>query len=345
MDSMDNTPLDGAPAPGGEEPGTFLDQLLARADNMAGERGQHAGRRDDASDGHDAVHQDAPGPDAALLARLRTALMHCTELHAMRHRKGPPRAVGHRTLKHVFLLADGSDAALWEVEHNGGADDRTGHQLYADRIAAEEYVRRRFGEPPPLDLWPRFGVASNPAFDSWFGTEGGAGTDPVFGIGFDPRSDPEFVAGRAAALDPEGDSGSELGRLIAEVFFTARRAEQLRGRRARHAHHDYQADNSADHAWRVIRRAENTDRPGEPVRRLLRSAVGHRTTLITLRHDTVSGSAMEWSLYEHAFLLADGAEISLWELEHTITSDGRPVCEVYLDEATARDSVDRHRAG
>ncbi len=350
---MDDTPVGGSRPPDGEEPGAFLDRLLARADNLndrggQGDRADTGERGGDQDRGRSRGAGDADGfavLDAALLARLGCALMHWTELHAMRQRKGPPRAIGHRTFRHIFLLADGGHAILWEVEHNTGADGRTRFRLYADQAAADGYVRERFGEPPVLDLWPGFSAilggfglpGSQPGWESGLGL----GLTP----GFDPRSDPDFVSGSAAALDPDEDAGSELGRLIADMFFSARRAEQHRGRRIRQVHHDYEADNSADHAWRVLRRAENTDRPGDPVRRLLRSAVGHETTLVTLRHDTVSDCVMEWSLYEHAFLLADGAEISLWELEHTLTPDGRPVCEVYLDEATARDSVDRHRAG
>jgi hypothetical protein len=46
--------------------------------------------------------------------------------------------------------------------------------------------------------------------------------------------------------------------------------------------------------------------------------------------------------YEHAFLLAGGDEIILWELEHNLTVDGRLVCEVYLDEVSAELAADRH---
>lgn len=336
----DNTPPGGVSSPDGDEPGAFLARLLARAET----------RR---------------GLDEALLARLGTALMHCTELHAMRQRKGPPRPIGHRTVKHVFLLADGTDAVLWEVEHNTGLDGRTRYQLYADRESAEEYVRERFGELPLLDLWPRLGTgAGTPeaAEDADSGLlDADADSDADLGGGFGPEPaegfragfDEGFRSGSAAApaseddagSDPEADAGSELGRLIADLFFTARRAEQQRGRRARRARREYEADNSVDHARRLLRRAENADRPGEPVRRMLRTAVGHQTTLVALRHDTVSGLFMEWSLYEHAFLLADGAELSLWELEHSNTPDGHPVCEVYPDESAARESVERHRAG
>ena len=96
----------------------------------------------------------------------------------------------------------------------------------------------------------------------------------------------------------------------------------------------------------MLRRAENADRPDEAVRRRLWAAVGHETTLVTRHHDTAPGQVLEWALYQHAFLLADGAELSLWEPEHTLSPGAAvPVCEVYLDEYAARDSVDRHRSG
>ena len=50
---------------------------------------------------------------------------------------------------------------------------------------------------------------------------------------------------------------------------------------------------------------------------------------------------MGFSLYEHAFLLLDGREMSLWEVEHTATPDGRHMCEVYVSEDAARDAMER----
>lgn len=49
-------------------------------------------------------------------------------------------------------------------------------------------------------------------------------------------------------------------------------------------------------------------------------------------------------LYEHAFLLPDDSEISLWEVEHTATPDGRHMCEVYLSEDAARSAMERRAA-
>ncbi|OSC57131.1 hypothetical protein B5181_33325, partial [Streptomyces sp. 4F] len=42
--------------------------------------------------------------------------------------------------------------------------------------------------------------------------------------------------------------------------------------------------------------------------------------------------------------LRDGAEVSLWEVEHTATPDGRHMCEVYVSEDTARRAMERRAA-
>ncbi|MER7697197.1 MULTISPECIES: DUF6227 family protein [unclassified Streptomyces] len=102
----------------------------------------------------------------------------------------------------------------------------------------------------------------------------------------------------------------------------------------------YAPDNSADHARRVLRRAENADRPGERKARLLRSAFAHHITQIFGRQCRVDGRSAGFTLYEHAFLLLDGSETSLWEVEHTATPDGRHMCEVYEDEHTARTAME-----
>ncbi|MFD4276173.1 DUF6227 family protein [Streptomyces cyaneofuscatus] len=102
----------------------------------------------------------------------------------------------------------------------------------------------------------------------------------------------------------------------------------------------YAPDNSADHARRVLRRAENGDRPDEEKARLLRSAFAHHITQIFGRQCQVDGQEAGFTLYEHAFLLLDGSETSLWEVEHTATPDGRHMCEVYEDEHTARAAME-----
>lgn len=106
-------------------------------------------------------------------------------------------------------------------------------------------------------------------------------------------------------------------------------------------HREYAVEESADHARRVLRRAENADRPGEPVAERLRSAYAHRITQsFGTRQCFSDGRDAGFSLYEHAFVLLDGAEVSLWEVEHTATPDGRHMCEVYESEEAARGAME-----
>ncbi|WP_327355462.1 DUF6227 family protein [Streptomyces sp. NBC_01304] len=107
-------------------------------------------------------------------------------------------------------------------------------------------------------------------------------------------------------------------------------------------------DDSVDHARRLLRRAENprgTDRPGEETARLLRSSLAHQITQAFGRPGAVGTAGLGFALYEHAFLLGDGSEISLWEVEHTATPDGRHMCEVYLTEEAARTAMERRADG
>ncbi|MGW7195581.1 DUF6227 family protein [Streptomyces chryseus] len=99
-------------------------------------------------------------------------------------------------------------------------------------------------------------------------------------------------------------------------------------------------DNSADHARRVLRRAENADRPGPDAGLRLASAVAHQITQAFGRQCSVEGRDAGFTLYEHAFLLRDGCEVSLWEVEHTATPDGRHMCEVYGTERAAREAME-----
>ncbi|MFJ9811579.1 DUF6227 family protein [Streptomyces sp. NPDC101158] len=103
----------------------------------------------------------------------------------------------------------------------------------------------------------------------------------------------------------------------------------------------YVQDNSADHARRVLRRAENADRPGEATARRLRLAFAHHITQAFGRRCAAEGGRdAGFTLYEHQFLLLDGSELSLWEVEHTATPDGRHMCEVYEDERAARGAME-----
>ncbi|MFD9464333.1 DUF6227 family protein [Streptomyces sp. NPDC060027] len=106
--------------------------------------------------------------------------------------------------------------------------------------------------------------------------------------------------------------------------------------------HTYVPDDSADHARRLLRRAENPDRPGADLTTLLlREAFAHQITQAFGRPCRAGQAGLCFSLYEHAFLLRDGQEISLWEVEHTATPDRRHMCEVYASEDAARDAMER----
>ncbi|MEV8595235.1 DUF6227 family protein [Streptomyces sp. NPDC052012] len=108
--------------------------------------------------------------------------------------------------------------------------------------------------------------------------------------------------------------------------------------------HAYVPDDSADHARRLLRRAENADRPGAETAALLATAFAHQITQAFGRPLRAGRSGLCFSLYEHAFLLCDGVEVSLWEVEHTATPDGRHMCEVYVTEDAARDAMERRAA-
>ncbi|MGW0944039.1 DUF6227 family protein [Streptomyces sp. NPDC002623] len=109
--------------------------------------------------------------------------------------------------------------------------------------------------------------------------------------------------------------------------------------------HVYVLDDSADHARRLLRRAENPDPPdADTATTLLTSAFAHQITQAFGRPCRAGRIGLGYSLYEHAFLLRDGREISLWEVEHTATPDGRHMCEVYVSEAAARDAMERRAA-
>ncbi|WP_250399471.1 DUF6227 family protein [Streptomyces cellostaticus] len=105
--------------------------------------------------------------------------------------------------------------------------------------------------------------------------------------------------------------------------------------------HVYAPDDTADHARRLLRRAENPDRPGAEVAALLATASAHQITQAFGRPGRAGRAGLSFALYEHAFLLPDGGEVSLWEVEHTATPDGRHMCEVYPSQEAARDAMER----
>lgn len=138
------------------------------------------------------------------------------------------------------------------------------------------------------------------------------------------------VATSRLPLPPE--SGDPVGEPAGMVHLSV---PQLEPRRT------YVPDDSADHARRLLRRAENADRPGRDVQRMLRGAFAHQITQAFGRLYLTVEAGAGFSLYEHAFLLFDGKEVSLWEVEHTATPDGRHMCEVYPSETAARDAMER----
>ncbi|GGS82239.1 DUF6227 family protein [Streptomyces griseoviridis] len=103
----------------------------------------------------------------------------------------------------------------------------------------------------------------------------------------------------------------------------------------------YLPEGSADHARRLLRRAENPDRPGADTAARLATAAAHQITQAFGRPGRVGRTGPPFSLYEHAFLLRTGEEVSLWEVEHTATPDGRHMCEVYVSEDAARQAMER----
>ncbi|WP_392671252.1 DUF6227 family protein [Streptomyces sp. LN785] len=151
---------------------------------------------------------------------------------------------------------------------------------------------------------------------------------------YDDEGDAQLAAARLSGSFSDvpafGEDGSQADLEILTVLMAAPPAPLPRM---------YAPDNSADHARRVLRRAENRDGPGEGTARLLRTAFAHHITQVFGRQCRVEGRDAGFTLYEHAFLLLDGSETSLWEVEHTATPDGRHMCEVYGNEEAAREAM------
>ncbi|KND31284.1 DUF6227 family protein [Streptomyces acidiscabies] len=108
--------------------------------------------------------------------------------------------------------------------------------------------------------------------------------------------------------------------------------------------HMYVRGDSADHVRRLLRRAENSDRPGRELVERVSAASAYEITQAFGRPCRAGRAGIGFALYEHAFLLADGEEVSLWEVEHTVTPDGRHMCEVYATEEDARAGMERRAA-
>lgn len=238
-------------------------------------------------------------PDT-LIERLHGALAHASSLTSAHHGAGL-----HRELyRHTYLLTDSSALTVWELVHNACRDGAQVHELYTQeadaRLAASRLVA------------PGGTAGTGPGGEST--ADFGAGGVVAGGL----------VAGGFGA----GGFGAEftlLGSLLVTPAATPQRM--------------YVADNSPDHARRVLRRAENLDHPGEETARLLRTAFAHHIAQVYGKQCQIDGKSVGFTLYEHAFLLIDGSETSLWEVEHTATPDRRHMCEVYAQESAAREAM------
>ncbi|SEG77336.1 hypothetical protein SAMN05216223_110209 [Actinacidiphila yanglinensis] len=255
------------------------------------------------------------------LAEVRSALMHYCGLQSCRHAKGPPRPMDRRTFRHSFLLPDGGVRLVWELEHNTGPGGVPARGVFTDpgELALAEWeVDAAFGRP----LGPRFGP------DDMTGI-----TDITEAADLAEIADLTDFGG-LGALDGADGSGGPRGASPSEPPLPLP-SEQAGCHRA------YTEGGSPEHARRLLRRASNTNPPSEDVHQRLRAAIAHTIGIVTRRNALVAGRTVTWTLYEHAFLLLDGTELSLWEIDHTGTPSGNPVCEVYASRDAALDTAVR----
>ncbi|MEU1466849.1 DUF6227 family protein [Streptomyces sp. NPDC005761] len=183
----------------------------------------------------------------------------------------------------------------------------------------------------PLTLWELVHCGPRHATDPRLGAQPGPRLHELY----DDEADAHLAAARLTGGFCDGpvfgNDGTQSDLEIIDALMAAPPAPLPRM---------YAPDNSADHARRVLRRAENRNVPGEETALLLRAAFAHHITQIFGRQCQVDGRDAGFTLYEHAFLLLDGSETSLWEVEHTATPDGRHMCEVYGDEEAARGAME-----
>ncbi|WP_051951795.1 DUF6227 family protein [Actinacidiphila yeochonensis] len=250
---------------------------------------------------------------AVELAEVRSALLHWCAVQSCRHTNGPPRPMDRRTYRHSFLLPDGGVRLVWELEHDTGPGTAVHRLVFGDalELAAAEW-----------------------AVDAVFDLHAGPGVRAPH-------------AAEALSLEPGApsavrDATDEAADADATGLFDLVPDPDESGCHRR----DYTEQGSPDHARRLMRRASNADAPGTETRRRLRASVGYAIRIEARRSMVIGGRSVSWSLYEHAFLLPDGTELSLWEIDHTRTPDGGPVCEVYGTREAALDvAVRRIEAG
>lgn len=216
--------------------------------------------------------------------------------------------------RHVFLLRDGSSELLWELCY----EDRDGDGQLLSEVYEREHEMRQSerrvhrGGGAPGEVFADGGA---------FGELYGGARDDAYG---DDGTGEANTRG-----EPEVPGGTTPFGLVPQAAWLPRQ----RG---------YTEHDSPDHARRLLRRAENEDRPGADILRLLAGAQGHEIVHVPRPHALVREWHIWCSLYQHAFLLADGSELSLYELEHDLTGSGRLVCEVYLEEVHADRAAHRH---
>ncbi|MFB7914690.1 DUF6227 family protein [Streptomyces sp. NPDC056061] len=207
------------------------------------------------------------------------------------------------------------------------------HSSHHSSVLHRETYRHTYllSDGAALTLWELVHSGPRETTDPW------ARTEPEFRHHevYDDEADAQVAAvrldGRLGEVPVFGDDGPQADLETLTILMAAPPTVLPR---------TYAPDNSADHARRVLRRAENGDGPGEETARLLRAAFAHHITQVFGRQCQVNGRDAGFTLYEHAFLLLDGSETSLWEVEHTATPDGRHMCEVYTDEDAARGAME-----
>ncbi|MBB1243411.1 hypothetical protein GL263_07520 [Streptomyces durbertensis] len=87
----------------------------------------------------------------ALLARLSGARLCRVRLRSWRERNSPPPPMRCRTYRHTFVLDDGTEVPLWELQHDTDPDGRLVCEIYQDDTTlrkAERRVHRRMGDVP-----------------------------------------------------------------------------------------------------------------------------------------------------------------------------------------------------
>ncbi|MBO1337202.1 hypothetical protein J3486_38960 [Streptomyces sp. VRA16 Mangrove soil] len=276
-------------------------------------------------------------PDETL-EDIYCALAYDTSLHSAHHSAGLHR----ETYRHTWLLADGRALTLWELVHNTGRDHITQHEVYV----TEDEVHLATGRlPMPPEATPGFelevSIAPEPTEGQGAtgvsGTTGAPGTTGTHGA-TDPSGAVDSTdASRASEAPWPGDAHETP---VTGIPGFPVQLPPIPPQRRVFGPAD--PDSSVDHARRLLRRAENPEvetRPGPGTARLLREACAHQIT-------QAFGCRLSpgFALYEHAFLLCDGCEVSLWEVEHTATPDGRHMCEVYLTQSAARAAIERRAA-